>query len=196
MSCFLTAWAIKASQRRRCAMRLPAILARLIVGDPNSSPWARRSVAAPAGCCCRDRRAIASSSTNGPPTIATPWPAARRSWRWICTSIPITWTSAPRPPVTSIPSWRRSVGKTPTAVSASSPTAAHSHRRKPYAYLHPACSNIPCHRRGAGHWMGTGHLQGMQRSTATVHVELCRTDLQDRIRPLHEKLQKMIEADL
>jgi Fe-Mn family superoxide dismutase len=40
------------------------------------------------------------------PTTATPWPAAHRSWRSICTSTPIRWISAPRQPVTSIRSWR------------------------------------------------------------------------------------------
>jgi cytochrome c len=47
----------------------------------------------------------------------------------------------------------------------------------------------------AGRRLGAGELQGMQRSAETVHVELCRADLQDRIRPLHEKLQEMIERD-
>ena len=72
--------------------------------SPNSSPWARRSAAARAGYCCPGRRAMASSSTNGPPTIATRWRAANPSSRSTCTSTPITSTTAPRPPPTSTPS--------------------------------------------------------------------------------------------
>jgi superoxide dismutase, Fe-Mn family len=39
-------------------------------------------------------------------------PAAVRSWRSICTSIPITWTTGREPPLTSMPSWRSSTGRT------------------------------------------------------------------------------------
>jgi len=49
----------------------------------------------------RDRKLV----NRGRPIIATPWLAACRFWRWICTSTPITWTSAPKPAVTSIALW-------------------------------------------------------------------------------------------
>jgi hypothetical protein len=48
-------------------------------------------------------------------TIATRWPAARRSWRSICTSTLIRWTSAPRRPAMSTPSWTPFAGTTPTS---------------------------------------------------------------------------------
>ena len=102
----------KRAWRERCATRWRAILDRSSAGARSSSRWARRSAAAPAGCCCRGRRATASSSTSGRPTIATRWRAARRSSRSICTSTPITSTSAPRPRATSTRSWTRSAGPT------------------------------------------------------------------------------------
>jgi superoxide dismutase, Fe-Mn family len=43
-------------------------------------------------------------------TIATHWRAARRCSRSICTSTPITWTSAPRPRATSTRSWTSFAG--------------------------------------------------------------------------------------
>ena len=43
-----------------CAMPLCAISAPMSAGAPSSSPWARRSPAAWAGCCCRGRQATAS----------------------------------------------------------------------------------------------------------------------------------------
>src|SRR5262249_678663 len=74
--------------------------------------WAKRSAAAPDGCCCRGRRATASSSTNGRPIIAIHWRAARRFSRPTCTSTPITFTSAPRRRATSTPSWTSFAGTT------------------------------------------------------------------------------------
>jgi Fe-Mn family superoxide dismutase len=65
------------------------------------------------GYCCRGRRAIAGWSINGLRTIAILWQAERRFWGSICTSIPITWTSAPKRPVTSIRLWKLSAGKMP-----------------------------------------------------------------------------------
>ena len=46
-----------------------------------------------------------SSSISGRPIIATPSLAARRFWRSICMSTPITWTLAPKPRATSIALW-------------------------------------------------------------------------------------------
>ena len=45
---------------------LVATLVRMSAGAPNSLPWERRSVAAPAGCCCHGHRVTASWSINGP----------------------------------------------------------------------------------------------------------------------------------
>src|SRR5262249_19978355 len=81
-------------------------------GDGRSWRWAKRLAAAPDGCCCRGRRATASSSTSGRRTIATHWRVARRFSRSICTSTPITWTSAPRRRVTSTHSWTSFAGTT------------------------------------------------------------------------------------
>jgi Fe-Mn family superoxide dismutase len=56
------------------------------------------------GCCWLGRRAMASSSINGRPSIATRSQAERRSSRSTCTSTPITSISAPRPTTTLRPS--------------------------------------------------------------------------------------------
>src|SRR5262245_23151944 len=100
----------KASLVRRCATPWRGISDPTSAGGRNSSPWARRSAAGPDGCCCPGRRAIASSSISGRPTIATPWRAARQCSRSICTSTPITWTSVPRPRATSTRSWTSFAG--------------------------------------------------------------------------------------
>ena len=116
-SMILTDWAIKARPKALCARPSSAILGPLSVGALNLSPWEKRSAVARDGCSCLGRHAIASSSTNGRPTIATHWPAARRSWRSICTSTLITWTLAPKLRAMSIASWRLFAGKTPSASS-------------------------------------------------------------------------------
>src|SRR5262245_53867187 len=110
MSCSSTGSGTRPSLVRRCTTPWRGISAPTSAGGRNSSPWARRSAAAPDGCCCRGRRAIASSSISGRPTIATPWRAARRCSRSICTSTPITWTSVPRPRATSTRSWTSFAG--------------------------------------------------------------------------------------
>src|SRR5262245_11986558 len=110
MSCSSTGSETRASPARRCATRWRRISGPTSAGGRNSSRWARRSAAAPDGCCCRGRRAIASSSISGRRTIATHWRAARRSSRSICTSTPITWTSVPRPQATSTCSWTSFAG--------------------------------------------------------------------------------------
>src|SRR4051812_37039901 len=56
--------ASKANRVAGCLKPWPGISARSSAGAPNSSPWARRSVAAPAGCCCRGRRATGNSPIN------------------------------------------------------------------------------------------------------------------------------------
>src|SRR5215470_17362563 len=112
MSCSSTGSASKASLVRRCATRWRAISDRSSAGDRSSWRWAKRSAAAPDGCCCRGRRATASSSTSGPRIIAIHWRAARRFSRSICTSTPITWTSAPRRRATSTRSWTSFAGTT------------------------------------------------------------------------------------
>src|SRR5215831_7671384 len=99
---FSMASAIKANRLRSYATRWRAILDRSSAGDPNSWPWAKRSAAARDGCCCRGCRATAGSSTSGRQTIAIRWRAACRFSRSICTSTPITSTSAPRLEATSI----------------------------------------------------------------------------------------------
>src|SRR5215831_11333355 len=76
MSCSSTASATKANLVRRCATRWRAISDRSNAGDRSSWRWAKRSAAAPDGCCCRGRRATASPSTNGRRIIATHWRAA------------------------------------------------------------------------------------------------------------------------
>ena len=53
------------------------------------------------------------SSTNGPPIIVISWRQASPFWRSICTSIPTTWISAPRPAATSTCSWTQCAGQTP-----------------------------------------------------------------------------------
>jgi hypothetical protein len=101
----LTDWASKVNRGEPCTKQLSEILNHLNVGVQSSSRWERRSAVVRDGCCCRGRHAIASSSTSGRPTIATRWLAARRSWRSICTSTPITWISAPKSRVTLIALW-------------------------------------------------------------------------------------------
>ncbi len=45
------------------------------------------------------------------PTTPIRWLARRRSWRWICTSTPTTWTMVRRPRPTSTCSCRTSIGQ-------------------------------------------------------------------------------------
>ena len=61
----------------------------------------------------RDRKLVNQWASDH----ATPWQAARRSSRSICTSTPITWTSAPRQRVTWTLSWRSFAGRTWTDCS-------------------------------------------------------------------------------
>jgi hypothetical protein len=88
-----------------CTKPLSEILDRLNAGALSLSQWEKRSAVVRDGCCYLDRRAIASWSTNGTPTIATYWLVARRSWCSICTSTPITWISAPKLAITLIALW-------------------------------------------------------------------------------------------
>src|SRR5262245_15516042 len=110
MSCSSTGLGTRASPARRCATRWRGISDPTSAGGRNSSQWARRSAAGLDGCCCRGRRVIASLSISGHRTTAIPWRVARRCSRSICTSTPITWTSARRPRATSIRSWTSFAG--------------------------------------------------------------------------------------
>src|SRR6266851_8240366 len=70
-----------------------------------------RSPAAPAGSCSRTRGDRSGCGTRSPRIIprlrSTPPP----SWRWICTSTRIIWTSGRTPPPTSTPSCGTSTGR-------------------------------------------------------------------------------------
>src|SRR5262245_24148193 len=110
MSCSSTGSGTRANLARRCATRWRGISVPTNAGGRNSSRWARRSAAAPDGCCCRGCRAIASSSISWRPITATHCRAARRSSRSICTSTPIRWTSVRRRRATSTPSWTSFAG--------------------------------------------------------------------------------------
>ncbi len=123
---------------------------RRSAGATSSSPWARRSAAARAGCCWCSSRARARWSTNGRPTTRTRWPAACRSWRWTCTNTPTTSTTAPPPGPMSMPSWPTSTGPASTRATRRPCTrpASPSARRRTRSpapccstCAAPACSN-------------------------------------------------------
>jgi hypothetical protein len=63
-------------------------------------------------CSYRGCRATNGSSINGQPTTPQPLRAPIRSSCSTCTSTPIIWTMAPKLRPTSMPTWRRSAGKT------------------------------------------------------------------------------------
>src|SRR5260370_14532675 len=131
---------------RKCWL---AISAHTNGGARNSSPWARRSAEAPVGCYCRGLRATASSSINGHPITVTRWLAARRFSRWICTSIPITSISAPKPPIMLAPSWRQSTGQ---QYDARMTEFGHElpNDACPYADYPFICDDLRIHRTPAG----------------------------------------------
>src|SRR5215475_11916364 len=66
MSCFSPRLVTRACRKPSSATRSAAISGASIAGGLNSQPWVRRRAAAQAGCCSLGRRAIASSSINGP----------------------------------------------------------------------------------------------------------------------------------
>lgn len=65
--------------------------------------------------------AIAGSSTSGRPTTPMRSPGARPSWRWTCTSTPISWTTPPALRSTSTHSCKTSCGRMSRAYTRRSP---------------------------------------------------------------------------